>query len=77
MQKYTAVWNDVWMQGSHQCSVTKICRFQTDRTDVLVALDESKGIFPESVVYLFLGWPIMQGETEEPQETPPLPLDKE
>jgi len=72
MQKYTAIWNDCWMSGSHQHVVTKVCRFQTDRNDVLTAMEEMKGIPADSVNYLFLGWPIMQGETEEPTETPSL-----
>jgi len=59
--KYTAIWVDSWMTGSHRHSLTKITRFTVKEgqtlKEVLIKLD-----LENRIVFLFKGWPLLQGE---------------
>jgi hypothetical protein len=63
-EKYTAVWNDRWMSGSHWHSITKIFRFELEENeDMLHALDRIGLV--DAITVLFEGWPRMQGEEDK------------
>lgn len=63
-QKFTAVYNDRWMSGSHMHALTKFKRVELkseESVDEMLKREEISGI----VEYLFEGWPKLQGEDNE------------
>lgn len=64
MNNYTAIYIDSWMSGSHSHSLTKMRRFQTlEGESVLDALRREE--IENETVFIFKGWPLLEGETEE------------
>lgn len=64
MEKFTAIYVDSWMSGSHMHYLTKFKRIrQKDGETPLDMLKREDLEF--SVQYLFHGWPLMQGEITE------------
>lgn len=64
MNKYTAVYEDRWMSGSHMNVLTKICRFSVRNNESV--LDALKRLnIEDSTVFIFHGHPLLQGETNE------------
>ena len=63
-EKYTAIYIDSFMRGSHNHSITKMARVIKKETESL--LDCLKRYYIENdTVYLFVGWPLLQGENKQ------------
>ncbi len=60
-QQYTAIYVESWMSGSHQHSLTKIKRIEVKEGETVVEVLEREQI-KDTTVYLFVGWPKLQGE---------------
>ena len=59
--KYTAIYIDSWMAGSHMHSLTKFKRIEVKESEtVLDALKREE--IADSTVFLFEGWSKLQGE---------------
>lgn len=63
--KFTAIFTESWMAGSHSHTLTKMLRFEQYEGETVVAALEREDI-AERCVFLFLGWPALQGENEAP-----------
>lgn len=63
--KYTAIYVEGWMSGSHYHSITKMKRIELhDCETIRDMLDREE--LGDTVQYLFHGHPPMQGEDERP-----------
>ena len=66
--QYTAIYNQHWMSGSHWQSLTQFKRFTVNEGEtVLDAL--KRECIADSTVFLFEGWPRLQGEQDEQNVT--------
>ena len=65
MQEYTAIWSDYFQSGSHNHSITRVCRFRTNRQDIMNVLEQDYNVSGSCVTYIFIGWPLRQGESPE------------
>jgi hypothetical protein len=63
--KFTAIYTDSWMAGSHQMTLTKMKRTEQKDGETVADMLRREGI-EDCTVYLFHGHSLMQGE--EPQE---------
>lgn len=63
-EKFTAIYIDSWMSGSNSCSLTKMKRFELRENETINTALKRLNI-SKSIVYLFGGWPLLQGETEK------------
>ena len=65
LNKFTAIYTERWMSGSHQNILVRTKRFSQDpdTQTVMAAALEDGGVEPDTIVYLFEGWPKLQGET--------------
>lgn len=62
--KFTAIYNNVWQSGSHWHTATHFKRVQQHgRETVTDMLTRHK--IDEATIFLFHGWPLLQGDTEE------------
>lgn len=61
MEKYTAIYIESWMSGSRQHSLTKMMRCKKKEDETVGDMLERNGI-AESTIFLFNGWPTLQGE---------------
>jgi hypothetical protein len=61
MEKYTAIYTDCWMAGSHQQTLAKMRRIERAEHETVIEMLKREGI-DDSVIYLFNGHPTMQGE---------------
>ena len=64
MAKYTAIYIDSWMSGSHMQTVTKFLRFETLEKETMGDALKRLNI-DYSTVFIFVGHPILQGEENE------------
>ena len=63
-KKFTAIYVDSWMSGSHWHSLTKMHRFiQHENETVMQALERSGKGIADATVFIFEGHPKLQGET--------------
>lgn len=62
--KYTAIWVDSWMSRSQRHSLTKAFRFEVNEEAGIKPKLKAEGIW-DQVVYLFEGWPKLDGEEDE------------
>jgi hypothetical protein len=60
-QKFTAIYVDSWMQGSHQISLTKMERLEQLEGETIKEMLSRQGIL-ESTVFIFEGHPKLEGE---------------
>jgi hypothetical protein len=65
--KYTAIYIDSWLQGSHMVTNTHMKRLET-KMDETVEQALERNQVADSMVYLFRGWPLLQGETINPRK---------
>lgn len=65
VEKYTAIYVDSWMSGSHKHSLTRFKRFECGKSESVGAALRRLNI-AEETVYLFVGWPKLQGEEDAP-----------
>jgi hypothetical protein len=67
LNKYTAIYVESWVSGSHTHTITRYKRFtqDTETQTVMAAALEDGGIEPDTIVYLFVGWPALEGEVNE------------
>ena len=63
--KFTAIYVDSWMSGSHRHSLTRFKRFTCGSNESVGAALRRLNI-AEETVYLFVGWPKLQGEEDAP-----------
>lgn len=65
MKKYTAIYVENWLSGSHMQYLTKYKRIEVDeeKESVMDVLDREE--IGDQTVYLFVGHPKLQGEEEE------------
>ncbi len=63
--KYTVIYNKRWQSGSHTHCLTKMRRIeiQDNGGDLLQRIINE--VNSEDIQYIFLGWPMMQGETDK------------
>lgn len=59
--KYTAIYVDTWMSGSHMHSLTKMRRVEQKGTESVLDMLKREGI-KNSTTFLFIGHPRLQGE---------------
>lgn len=59
--KYTAIYEHRWMQGSHWHCLTKFKRIEIKQGESVLDALKREGIY-ESTVFLFHGHPLLQGE---------------
>lgn len=62
--KFTAIFTDSWMTGSHRNTLTKMLRFEQHDGETVGAAMEREDI-ADRCVFLFLGWPALQGDKYE------------
>lgn len=60
MKKFTIIYIDYWMQGSHQHSITKIQRVLAPDIQAVM-----RSYYGGNAVFVFEGFPILQGEVVE------------
>lgn len=60
-KKYTAIYEDWWMAGSHRYSLIKFKYITKKKKETVSQMLEREGILNETQ-YLFLGHPKLQGE---------------
>ena len=65
MKKYTLIWNMRWMQGCHMQSLTQITRIEHDESIPFNKTVIKYEIDPQSVEYVFCGWPEFLGENDD------------
>ena len=63
MNKFTAIYTDSWMAGSHWHTLTKMRRIEQHEGETVGDMLTREWI-AESTVFLFIGHPAMQGECE-------------
>lgn len=63
MEKFTAIYVDSWMSGSHRHSLTRFKRFTCGPSESVETALRRLNIADETV-YLFVGWPKLQGEDD-------------
>lgn len=56
MKKYTAIYTEHWMSGSHMQTLVQMKRFDLSRNEKIEDALEKEGI-ADAVVFLFEGWP--------------------
>lgn len=59
--KFTAIYTESWMTGSHLHTLTKMSRIEQKDGETVSNMLMREGI-EDSTVYLFHGHPLMQGE---------------
>lgn len=59
--KYTAIYVDSWMSGSHMHSLTKMRRIEQKGTETVLDMLKREGL-DSSATFLFVGHPRLQGE---------------
>lgn len=64
MAKYTAIYEDCWMSGSHMHKLTRFEKFETIGTESVGDALRRLNI-QDSTVYLFNGHPTLVGEKNE------------
>lgn len=64
MKKYTIVWRESYIVGSHQQVLFRADRVETD--DIALVVKQMDG----AAVYCFEGWPRQEGEEGEPKAGP-------
>lgn len=68
MKKYTAIYTDNWMSGSHMQTVTKMQRFTVDDDETIQGVCERLCLWG-SITHLFIGHPALEGdETKTPKD---------
>jgi len=60
-EKFTAIYIESWMSGSHWQSLTKFARIEQEPDETILAMLKREGI-EDLTVYLFCGWPKLEGE---------------
>ncbi len=64
--KYTVIWNDTCSVGSHRVTATKCARIWATIEEIM------KSPYGERAIFIFPGWPLMQGcETLESEPITP------
>ena len=63
MKKYTIIFSESWMTGSHRNSVTRFDRVETDDLRRLL-----KKEYVGNAWFVFEGWPRLEGEDTVPVE---------
>lgn len=61
MEKFTAIYTDSLMDGSHMQTLVKMRRIERAENETVLDMFKREGI-EDSVVFLFKGHPLMQGE---------------
>lgn len=61
MKKYTVIYVDSWMAGSHRQSVTKYARLTVRPDETLSEALDASGI-GDAAVFIFEGHPKLEGE---------------
>jgi hypothetical protein len=59
--KYTAIYIETWMKGSHMCSLERMRRIEKHQHETVGDMLKREGI-DDSTVFLFVGHPLLQGE---------------
>jgi len=59
--KFTAIYVDSWMSGSHRVSSTEMKRIQQNDGETIEEMLEREGI-DNNIAFLFNGHPSMEGE---------------
>lgn len=62
MKKYTIIWVDSWLQGSHRVSLTKL-----QRVTASTIANLANSSYGQSAAFIINGWPTLEGETAENQ----------
>jgi hypothetical protein len=64
MNKYTVIYENRWMAGSHMHQLTKIARFKVKPNETMQdALIRIKLV--DSAVFIFKGWSLLEGEDDD------------
>lgn len=58
--KYTIVYVESWMVGSHMQSITQMLRSELNTGETILDMLEREGI--QDPIYIFEGWPRLEGE---------------
>ena len=61
MEKFTAIYTNCWMAGSHMQTLVEMRRIERAENETVADMLVREGI-DDSIVYLFNGHPTMQGE---------------
>ncbi len=61
MNKFTAIYTDSWMSGSHQMTLTQMRRIEKRKDETVSDMLEREHL-EDCTVFLFLGHPALQGE---------------
>lgn len=67
MKKYTAIYTDHFMCGSHHSTLVNMKRVELKKNETLTKAMIREGI-DESTVFLFEGWPELEGSYRELEE---------
>lgn len=62
-EKFTAIYVENWLAGSHMQFLTKMARIERNDGETPEAMLKREGL-EDNIVYLFVGWPRLQGEEE-------------
>jgi hypothetical protein len=63
MKKYTVIYTDSWMSGSRMQTLVQVKRIQCKKSEPVVDALKRLGLYDQTV-YLFEGWPKLQGEED-------------
>ncbi len=65
--KFTVIYNDSWMCGSHYQSLTKMRRIEQLNGETVADMLEREDL-QDRVEFLFCGHPLFQGESQQDYE---------
>lgn len=68
MSKFTVIYSNYFMSGSHSHSIVSFLRIQCEEKDISTTLAEYN-VEPSQVHFVFSGWSQMDGEIVEPCES--------
>lgn len=68
--RYTVVYSDFFSRGSHTHSLVKILRIDAPSAEAVGMVLGGYGVEMSQVNYIFEGWPKLEGEPTEPEESP-------
>lgn len=64
MKRFTVIWMESIQSGSHRTNITKCSRIEQTENETVMKCVERYGINRNWVVFIFLGWPLFEGQIE-------------
>lgn len=65
--KYTVIYTERWQSGSHHHALTKMKRVEVDFDEGSLMDQLVKSVGTEDIQFIFVGWPMLEGERNVPE----------